>query len=61
MTPNPPRVWSMLMAEEPPRRPQTEDEKARYRGFCAPDGTVRAHDREAFKNANSVEASWRYR
>ena len=55
---NPPRLWLELLAKDPPRKPQTEAEKLRYYGFCAPDGTVRAQDKEAFENANP-SAFWR--
>jgi hypothetical protein len=63
MISNPPRAWICEMAVSPVRNPMSEDAKARYCGFHAPDParTVREHDREAFRNANSVEAAWRYR
>lgn len=57
---NPPREWIRMMSEDPPRGSWNETDKLRYFGFCAPDGTVRARDKEAFIIADPL-APWRQR
>ena len=48
--------FSADLAREP-RPSQTPDSRARYYGFCAPNGDVRPQDRDAF--ARAIEAPWR--